>query len=193
LSAVSPPAQRRRVAALARLLSGVAAARDGDLEAARGHLAASSRENDPTDGLQNWARHGLAAEISLATGEPAFAAASFEAGLPDPRLEFNVNDWVLFLLGAALPARDGVARAHAARGDLQGALDEYGRLLDPQASTRWTSVLEPRYVLARSILARRLGNPSLAAAESRRFQELWKGADAAIEAASVERSLLPTR
>jgi tetratricopeptide (TPR) repeat protein/TolB-like protein len=185
LSSLTPLVLRRRLAAVARLLGGGTHAASGDLDAARRRLAALRTDGDLADRLQRWAVQALEGELALAEGDPSRAERAFRAGLPDPRMDFVFGDWPLFVLANGLPSRDGIARARAAKGDLTGAIDEYQRLMTPQISSRWTSVLEPRYVLARARLARRAGQAELAASERRRFVELWKGADAGLNEAAA--------
>ena len=76
-----------------------------------------------------------------------------------------------------LPFRDGPARTAAARGDLRAAIEIYRRLNQPGITAKWTSVHEPRLVLAVARLADRAGDRETARAEYTRFLELWKGAD----------------
>lgn len=76
-----------------------------------------------------------------------------------------------------LPFRDGLARVKVARGDLKGAIEFYRGLLTPDISAKWTSVLEPRFVLELARLLDKTGDRAGARGEYQRFLDLWKGAD----------------
>jgi serine/threonine protein kinase len=89
-----------------------------------------------------------------------------------------------------LSLRDGIARAKRAQGDLAGAAEEYRRLLTVDVSQKWTSVLEPRYVLQRARLLDRAGDGRTARREYERFLDLWRNADSGRpEAAEAMRAL----
>ena len=64
-----------------------------------------------------------------------------------------------------------------ARGDLSGAIAEYRHLLTPDVRQKFTSVLEPRYVLELARLLDEVGDTDAARIEYRRFLDLWKNAD----------------
>ena len=91
-------------------------------------------------------QQALAGEIALATGDLAAADAAFGSA------EFKITSFSIFPALATLvnnlPFRDGLARAAAARGDLRAAMEMYRRLNQPDITAKWTSVLEPRFVLA---------------------------------------------
>jgi hypothetical protein len=60
---------------------------------------------------------------------------------------------------------------------LNGAIDAYRKLLTPDISSKWTTALEPRYVLELARLLAQTGDTQAAKKEYQRFLELWKDAD----------------
>jgi tetratricopeptide (TPR) repeat protein len=75
------------------------------------------------------------------------------------------------------PSRDWPARVKKAQGDLNGAIDVYRKLLTPDISRKWTTMLEPRYVLEVARLLAQTGDTEAAKKEYQRFLVLWKDAD----------------
>jgi tetratricopeptide (TPR) repeat protein/TolB-like protein/predicted Ser/Thr protein kinase len=157
---------------LADLLAGVAEARSGNLDAARTHLQAQSRYDMDTDWRRWW--HGaLAGEIALAEGD--FVAA--ERAFTDGEAPYKMSEGRWDLGAGALPFRDGLARVTKARGDLAGAIAIYRALNTPDITNKWTSLLEPRFVLETARLLDQMGDKDAARAEYQRFLDLWKNAD----------------
>jgi tetratricopeptide (TPR) repeat protein len=78
---------------------------------------------------------------------------------------------------ANLSFRDGPARVRLARGDVKGAIEIYRRLIRPDISQKWTSALEPRYVLELARLLEKTGDTEGSREQYRYFLELWKDAD----------------
>jgi hypothetical protein len=71
-----------------------------------------------------------------------------------------------------------------------GAIAIYRQLLTPDISSKWTSVLEPRYVLALARLLDRAGDRAAARTAYQRFLDLWKSADPGLpELAEARRAL----
>ncbi len=121
--------------------------------------------------------HCLEGEIALAAGDQAVAEAAFSAGEPELKMWFgSVNPW-RSVFANQLPFRDWRARAKQARGDTAGAIEAYRKLLTPDISSKWTTVLEPRYVLELARLLAETGDTEAAKKEYQRFLALWKDAD----------------
>jgi hypothetical protein len=60
----------------------------------------------------------------------------------------------------------------------------------PDISSKWTAVLEPRYVLELARLLERSGDAAAARGQYRRFADLWTRADAGLpELAEVRRKI----
>jgi Flp pilus assembly protein TadD len=78
------------------------------------------------------------------------------------------------------PFRDGPARVQIAGGNLTGAIDIYRRLLTQDISQKWTSILEPRFVLQLARLLERAGDRAGAREQYQRFLDLWHQADAGL-------------
>jgi tetratricopeptide (TPR) repeat protein/TolB-like protein/predicted Ser/Thr protein kinase len=154
------------------LLAGVAQARSGHLEAARAQLEAQSRLHLDSVAFR-WFHGALAGEIALAEGDLAAAESAFVSGEP----EFKMPGGRWSLANNTLPFRDGLARVKEARGDLAGAVAIYRSLNTPGVDNKWTSVLEPRYVLETARLRDRMGDKEGARADYRRFLDLWRNAD----------------
>jgi len=114
-------------------------------------------------------------EIELAEGRAAAAEAAFRKAEPPLKAEFSASN----PMEAANNNTniDGVARAKAAQGDYAAAIEIYRRLLTPDLSSKWTPVLQPRFVLALARLLDKQGDRTGAKREYQRFLELWKDAD----------------
>jgi serine/threonine protein kinase/Tfp pilus assembly protein PilF len=159
---------------LAHLFAGVAQTRSGRIDAAKDHLSAMGTPTSPTE---TWYRHALSGEIALAEANPAAAEREYSAGEPERKMWFNFNRLVLTAFANGLPFRDGLARAAEARGDLPGAIQIYQKLATPDVESRWTAVLEPRFVLQAARLLDRSGQKEASLRGYRKFLDLWKDAD----------------
>ncbi|MEE9234715.1 MAG: tetratricopeptide repeat protein, partial [Candidatus Acidoferrales bacterium] len=169
--------RRTAPAVFAHLLAGIAEARSGRAGAARAHLESASKLYDAGKEWQNWWYHCLEGEIALAAGDLAAAEAAFSAGEPDLKMWFGiVNPW-RSLFANQLPFRDWRARVKQARGDTTGAIEAYRKLLTPDISSKWTTALEPRFVLELARLLAESGDTEAAKKEYQRFLELWQDAD----------------
>jgi tetratricopeptide (TPR) repeat protein len=184
---VAVPLFRANLQVSIRLLAGVVEARRGDVAAARREL-----ERFRTAYLEEHIPHVLLlrcleGEIALAAGDLPAAEAGFTAAQPQfkPMLTGSGG-----LLVNHPPCRDGLARVRVARGDVAGAIAIYRQLLTPDISSKWTSMLEPRYVLALARLLDRAGDRAAARTEYQRFLDLWKNADSGLpELAEARRAL----
>jgi DNA-binding winged helix-turn-helix (wHTH) protein/tetratricopeptide (TPR) repeat protein/TolB-like protein len=166
----------RELAALGRLLGGIAACRSGDLPQAKKYLAELGDLHDARRPTQLWWYHLLLGEVALASGDARAAYSAFNQGEPSRKLPFNVTQ-VMESLGSNLIFRDGAARAKALEGDRRTAAYLYRELLKPDMGQKWTAVLEPRFHLALARLSRDEGQREEAAEQYRRFLELWSEAD----------------
>jgi TolB-like protein len=166
---------RVRRAAFAHLIAGVAEARAARIDAARDRLAAQRKLDVSADRVQGSWQQMLAAEIALSEGRVDEAERAFRAS------EYHIaSSFAIYPAPVALannfPFRDGLARTALARGDLARAGDVYRRLNQPDPTSTWYSVFEPRYALAAADLAARAGNAALSRNERARFAQAWKGA-----------------
>jgi tetratricopeptide (TPR) repeat protein len=89
--------------------------------------------------------------------------------------------------------RDGAARVLMARGNIDGAIDAYRRLLALDLSQKWTAILEPRLVLQLARLLDKKGDRAAARQEYQRFLDLWKRADSDLPELAEARAALSTR
>jgi tetratricopeptide (TPR) repeat protein len=165
---------RVRRAAMAHLIAGVAEVRTGKLDAARDRLAAQRALDISADGIMGSWQQLLAGEIALSEGRLDEAEKAFDASEYHVASSFAVHTAPVALANN-LPFRDGLARVALARGDLVRAIDVYRRLNQPDPSSPWYSVFEPRYALAAADLAERTGNAALGRSERARFDQVWKG------------------
>jgi tetratricopeptide (TPR) repeat protein len=149
----------------------------GQLDAARERLQEAQKAYNPKQPGENWLIRSLEGEIALAAGDLAGAEAAFKAGEPPIKMPFNRTTLPPTVIGNDSPSRDGLARVKKARGDLRGAIETYRSLLVPDISSKFTSTLEPRYVLELARLLEQNGDAAGARAEYLRFLELWKHAD----------------
>jgi tetratricopeptide (TPR) repeat protein/TolB-like protein/predicted Ser/Thr protein kinase len=183
------PDWRNGQTVLAHLLAGVAEARSGNLGAARRHLESQSTLDLDFETGEWWHR-ALEGEIAFAQGDLAAAESAFAAGEPDFKMFFNRAVTPFTVFGNGLPFRDGVARVKKAQGDLAGAIGIYRKLNTPDIGNKWTTMLEPRFVLELARLLDETGDKEGARAEYQRFLELWKDADAALPELKEARAYL---
>jgi tetratricopeptide (TPR) repeat protein len=158
-------------------MAGFAEVRLGNLENARGHVDYLQKHMEPQmPALSQW-RHPLEGEIALAEGDLTSAEAAFTSGQPPRKVWLSFTNFTFGVFLNHSPFRDGLARTRKSRGDLSGAIEIYRKLLTPDISNPWTSMLEPRYVLELARLLDQSGDEAGAREEYRRFVELWKNAD----------------
>lgn len=159
--------------------AGIAAARAGRTDEARSRLDQVAARRRQSNAADVWWHGLIAGEIELAAGNAAPAEAAFAGGEPRVKLPFSIlSPESIFTNGLSL--RDGVARARAARGDLDGAIQAYRGLLAAGIGQKYTAMLEPRFVLQLAALLEQRGDRAGAAREYQRFLDLWRRADAGL-------------
>ncbi len=168
---------RHHLTLIAYLLRGTAEARSGDIDAARTRLEAQQSLYNDQSVWENWFHHSLAGEISLGESDLAAAEIAFLAGEPEGKMWFSMGQVRRSAFRNNLPFRDGVARVKKAQGDLPGAVQLYAKLNKPGLDAKWTSMLEPRYVLEMARLLDEMDDKDGARTEYERFLALWKDAD----------------
>lgn len=171
-------------------VSGIAEIRGGRSAAARSFLDQQRLMPERTR-FHIWLRQSLEGEVALADGDLAAAERAFAAGEPEFRPGINFG----FALGwpalySNAPFRDGPARIQIVRGNFTGAIDIYRRLLTQDISQKWTSILEPRFVLQLARLLDRTGDPAGAREHYQRFLNLWHHADAGLPEVTEARQRL---
>jgi tetratricopeptide (TPR) repeat protein len=177
----SLPEEKKRVGlVLVHLMSGLAQARAGRIDQARGHLEMQERLFNSGVEAENWWHHALEGEIALAAGDLEKAASAFSAGQPSKKMWFSTFNSNLSILANNLMSRDGLARVAKARGDLPRAIQIYRQLLSYGPDQKWVSAFEPRYVLEIARLLDRSGDSQAALKEYQRFLEFWKRADSGL-------------
>jgi tetratricopeptide (TPR) repeat protein len=169
--------QRAAQSLFTELLAGTAEARSGDVSSARARWETQKDTSNPKQLLLNFAFRALEGEIALAEGDLQTAAAAFSAAEPEIKMHLHMTRPVESLAVNNPPMRDGLARLKVAQGDLAGAIEIYRGLLTPDGESKWTAMLEPRYVLALARLLDQTGDTAAARAEYQRFLDLWEHAD----------------
>jgi TolB-like protein/tetratricopeptide (TPR) repeat protein len=166
---------RIRRTALAHLIAGVAEARAGRFDTARGRLEAQrALDVDGADPIQLSLRRALEGEIALGERRLDEAATAFRAAEYHVASSFAIYPALVTLVNN-LPTRDGLARTAVARGDLARALDVYRRLNQPEITSASNAVFDPRYARAAADMAARVGDAAVARAERARYAGVWKG------------------
>jgi serine/threonine protein kinase/tetratricopeptide (TPR) repeat protein len=158
-------------------LFGVAEVRAARLDSARRHLEDLRRSADLRLAWDNWWVGSLAGEVALAAGSLEEAERAFAAAEPPLKMWFSMGSPSTTLLRNTSPVRDGTARVLLARGNLDGAIDAYRRLLTIDMTQKWTAVLEPRLVLQLARTLEKKGDRPAARQEYQRFLDLWQRAD----------------
>jgi len=179
---ISDPSIRAGARVMGLMVAGTAAARAGNLDAARLRLkeqvplvdAAAEQFLTPN---YVWWHQVLAGEIALVAGDLDTADAAFAAGEPPVKMPFTRAYRPPTVFANCLPHRDGRARVAAARGHLDVAIELYGALNTPDRTNKWTAMFEPRFVLASARLLDRKGDTAGAREQYARFAELWRDAD----------------
>jgi tetratricopeptide (TPR) repeat protein/TolB-like protein len=141
----------RRVA-LAHLIAALAEIRQERTDHARRRMATLRTLNAGSDPIQVSWQHALTGEIALAERRFDEAESAFRASEYHIASSFAIYP-TLVALANNLPFRDGLARTAKARGDHQRAIDLYRRLNQPDVTSKWYSLFDPRYARAATELA----------------------------------------
>ncbi len=176
LAQVDDPAARRSIEYTVRGMQAIMDAREGDVESAQralDELRGEPAEN--TDAAHN--AHLVAAELAHATGDWGMAEQSSRAAEPALKAFYSASVPPPTMLGNNHVFRDGVARARAAVGDIDGAIRIYRSLITVDISSKYNAFLDPRYVLRLAELLDEAGEVEEAREQYLRFAELWEGAD----------------
>jgi hypothetical protein len=104
------------------------------------------------DPIQVSWQHAITGEIALSQRRFDDAESAFRASEYHIASSFAIYPTLVALVNN-LPFRDGLARTAAARGDLRRAVDLYRQLNQPDVTSKWTSVFEPRYTRSAAELA----------------------------------------
>ena len=182
--------QLRNLGSWKSLISGVAQARAARIANANRSLDEHKSRTDTQRPWENWSLRTLEGEIALASGDLPAAERAFLAAGPPLKMWFNMGSPSTSLVRNNYPFRDGAARVLLARGNVDGAIDAYRRLLTADMTQKWTAILEPRLVLELARALERKGDRAAARQEYQRFLELWKRADAGLPESTEARQKL---
>ena len=160
----------------ARLVSGVLLAESGRPDAARMNLEAVGDMSQVSNyWMKSW-KGMVEAEILLAEGKAA-EAVSVSPFPSEAGNEMTIGDYFGYPYILNFPTRDIRARALAANGQIDDAIEAYRGLTDPDRRGTAAAILEPQHVLALARLLKKNGQDDEANVEYSRFLQLWKDAD----------------
>ena len=121
--------QLRNLGSWKSLISGMAEARAGRLVNANRSLEEHKSRTDSRRLWENWSLRTLEGEVAFASGDLPAAERAFLAAEPPLKMWFNMGSPSTSLVRNNFPFRDGAARVLLARGNVDGAIDAYRRLL----------------------------------------------------------------
>ena len=165
----------------------------GGNDETRWRLEQLERALVPRRSWETWYAQTLEGEIAFARGDLAGAEQAFADAEPPLKMNFNMGGPSATLVRNSHPFRDGAARVSLVRGDIDGAIDVYRRLLALDLSQKWTAIVEPRLVLQLARVLNKKGDRTAARQEYQRFLDLWKRADPELPELAEARAALATR
>jgi serine/threonine protein kinase/tetratricopeptide (TPR) repeat protein len=183
-----PGGQARAWRVLSKGLAGMADVRGGHLESASKSLKQLQPLINSRLSWEIWLMRTLEGEIALARGDLSASEQAFASADPPLKMYFSMGSPSTTLVRNSFPFRDGAARLQAARGNVDGAIDIYRRLLTPDLSQKWTAILEPRLVLQLARVLDKKGDRTAARQEYQRFLDLWSHADSNLPELAEARS-----
>jgi tetratricopeptide (TPR) repeat protein/TolB-like protein len=174
------PSFRDNAEKAGRFVAGMAEVRRSNPDGGRKYLGSLAEVYDAEDEADRWFYETLRGEVALAAGDLAAAEEAFTRAEPKLKMFFNMGSGRRNIMPNNSSFRDGLARVKKAQGDLAGAISIYRELLTSDIGSKWTAMLEPRYVLELARLLDETGDKAAARVEYERFLDLWKDADAGL-------------
>lgn len=162
-------------------ISGLIECKAGNVNAARKILAElKTLHSEMTPVRKEWVSFYikfLSAELALKAGSPEKAIAAFKEETSYLPGDFSANNMDIFIIYNLPVMKDILPRAYEQKGDIDGAIAEYEKLITLNLDSKNRQLIHPKYHYRLAKLYEQKGWKGKAIEHYERFLTLWKDAD----------------